>query len=179
MQQTGCPNTVRMLDYRVGNNYTYIILELCTSDLKKLLVANEHKLPEKVCLDILIHILEGFRVLLNKGYIHRDVKPENILIKDNVCKLADYGFTRKMDINRETLKEVCGTPLYMAPQLIYSKEYSSKCDIWSLGIMFYEMIFGFSPWPTRHFDVYKRSIVTRPVSFPYGCEIGVNTKNFI
>lgn len=45
--------------------------------------------------------------------------------------------------------------------------------------MFYEMIFGFSPWPTRHFEVYKRSIVTRPVSFPYKCNIGVHTQNFL
>lgn len=67
----------------------------------------------------------------------------------------------------------------MAPQLLYSKEYSSKCDIWSLGIMFYEMIFGFSPWPTRHLDVYKRCIVSKPVAFPYNCKLGENTKDFI
>lgn len=67
----------------------------------------------------------------------------------------------------------------MAPQLLYSKEYTSKCDIWSLGIMFYEMIFGFSPWPSRHLDVYKRCIVTKPVAFPYNCGIGENTRNFL
>ena len=107
------------------------------------------------------------------------MKPENVLIKNNGYKLADYGFTRRVNVDREVLNEICGTPLYMAPQPLYSKEYSAKCDIWSLGIMFYEMIFGYSPWPTRHFEVYKRSIVTRPVSFPYKCHIGVNTKNFL
>ena len=67
----------------------------------------------------------------------------------------------------------------MAPQLLYSKDYSSKCDIWSLGIMFYEMLFGYSPWPSRHLDVYKRCIVSKPVAFPYNCGIGENTRNFL
>lgn len=64
-----------MIDYKIGKVNTYIVLELCSGDLKKLLEKNGQKLPEDVCVDILIQILEGFKVLLNKGYIHRDVKP--------------------------------------------------------------------------------------------------------
>ena len=92
-----------MYDYRIGRKYTYIILELCETDLKKQLQANGDILPEDVCIEILIQILEGFKVLLNKGYIHRDVKPENVLSKNKLHKLADYGFTRKIDVNREVL----------------------------------------------------------------------------
>ena len=67
----------------------------------------------------------------------------------------------------------------MAPQLLYKKEYTAKCDIWSLGLMFYECIFGYFPWSNRQLDVYKESIVSKPVAFPYKCEIGENTKDFI
>ena len=73
------------------------------------------------------------------------------MIKKNVYKLADFGFTRKLNIKKEQyIDEVCGTPLYMAPQLLFNQKYNQKCDIWSLGLMLYEMIFGFNPWPTRH-----------------------------
>jgi calcium-dependent protein kinase len=67
---------------------------------------------------------------------------------------------------------VCGTPLYMAPQLLFNEKYNDKCDIWSLGLMLYEMIFGYDPWPTRHPEIYKQSIKTKPVSFPYDSNIG-------
>lgn len=65
---------------------------------------------------------QGFKILVGKGYVHRDLKPENILSKQNKYKLADYGFIRKVgNIDFEKLKEICGTPFYMAPQLLYKK----------------------------------------------------------
>lgn len=135
--ETASPHTVQLYEYHIGKIYTYIVLELCNGDLKKLLLENGDKLPEDASIDIFLQVLEGFRVLLEKGYIHRDVKPENVLIKNHICKLADYGFTRKINDDKEVINEVCGTPIYMAPQLLYSKPYTAKCDIWSLGIMFY------------------------------------------
>ena len=60
----------------------------------------------------------------------------------------------------------------MAPQLLYRKEYTAKCDIWSLGLVFYEILFGYSPWCNRHIETYKQSVVNKPVAFPYCCGIG-------
>lgn len=63
--------------------------------------------------------MKGFKILVGKGYIHRDVKPANILVKNNVFKVADFGFATKADIfGRMKMMDVCGTPLYMAPQLL-------------------------------------------------------------
>ena len=179
MRELSSPHTVRMLNYSFGFINTYIILELCNSDLKAQLANNGECFPEERAIKVFLDILEGFKVLVDHSYIHRDVKPENILIKDGTYKVADYGFSKKVSIDHEKIKQICGTPLYMAPQLLYSKEYTSKCDIWSLGLMFYEMIFGYSPWSTRHIDVYKRAIVNKPVAFPYNCQIGQNVKDFI
>jgi len=66
------------------------------------------------------HIMKGMKVLVDKGYIHRDIKPANVLIKQKThYKLADFGFACLADIKgRKKLNDVCGTPLYMAPQLL-------------------------------------------------------------
>lgn len=61
------------------------------------------------------------KVLVDHQYIHRDIKPANVLIKDGVYKIADYGFARKADFyGMSRLDEICGTPIYMAPQLLWN-----------------------------------------------------------
>jgi calcium-dependent protein kinase len=118
-------------------------------------------------------IMKGFSVLVGKGYIHRDVKPANTLIKNKHYKVSDFGFACKADIlGKKKLNDICGTPLYMAPQLLKNEAYTAKSDIWSLALMFYEMIFGYPPWPCRSLKEYMNNIYTKPVSFPFDAKIG-------
>lgn len=82
--------------------------------------------------------------MIKKGYIHRDIKPENVLYKGNCFKIADFGFATKADTNSNVkiFRQSVGTPLYMAPQLLEKQPYTAKSDIWSIGIMAYEMVYG-------------------------------------
>jgi serine/threonine protein kinase len=61
-------------------------------------------------------------------------------------KITDFGFAKKMMNNRQLTGTTLGTPFYMAPQLLKGLKYSSKCDVWSIGVIYYELLFGTHPW---------------------------------
>ena len=79
--------------------------------------------------------------------IHRDIKPENILIKNGVLKLGDFGFCKRLSSNELTQTSL-GSPLYMAPEVLNNDVYSTKADIWSCGIVLYQIFFGECPYGT-------------------------------
>jgi serine/threonine protein kinase len=78
----------------------------------------------------------GYRYLISEGIIHRDLKPANILRVGNKWKISDFGFAVKSRFGFKDRMNV-GTPLYMAPQILRKLAYTTKCDIWSTGIIFY------------------------------------------
>jgi serine/threonine protein kinase len=78
--------------------------------------------------------------------VHRDLKPANILVSKGTYKIADFGLAKYLQDESQLLKTRVGTPFYMAPQILKNERYTSKCDIWSLGIIFYQLLFGTLPW---------------------------------
>lgn len=104
---------------------------------------------EKKAWDALRQIARGFKVLHREGILHRDLKPANILVKNGELKLADFGLAKLTeDAGQQMEHTILGTHLYKSPQLIRHLAYSAKCDVWSLGIIFYELLFGVYPWPS-------------------------------
>lgn len=82
-------------------------------------------------------ILNGFTTLITNGIIHRDIKPENILISNSKLKIADFGFAKVVLSSSQLNKTNVGTPVYMSLQILKGQKYTSKCDVWSLGIVVY------------------------------------------
>lgn len=137
-----------------------MVIELCDCDLRALLNRKGY-LPQDQALQIFTQLMKGFEDLVNHNYVHRDVKPENALVKGNVFKVADFGFATKIDISgHQLLKEQVGTPIYMSPQILHRDPYGAKTDIWSIGMMFYEMLFGKTPWSCRDMYSLLRNIKT-------------------
>ena len=138
-------NILHLCDVISQAQNCYIITEFCDGgSLKEKLI---RAIPDTEALKIYSQIVDGFQALVKKNIIHRDLKPANILFHDYKCKLADFGFSRFVDdFNTSLLKSCVGSPLYMAPQILKRQKYSTKCDIWSLGVILYEMVFGRPPW---------------------------------
>ena len=97
-------------------------------------------------------MLEGMNKLIEKKIIHRDLKFENILIKEKTAKITDFGLAKLLGDELEVESRKCGTPYTMAPEILFhlnpykKASYSVKCDVWSLGILLHEMLYRKHPF---------------------------------
>jgi hypothetical protein len=134
------PNVLELYGYSMDSkDYQYIITEFMEKgSLDNLLYSNKlRNFEDKI--KCLLEIAQGMRFLHEKGIMHRDLKPQNVLVnKDNVCKLCDFGLAKVMN---ETLTVgMIGTWQYMAPEILNeSEKYNEKCDVYSFGIMMHEI----------------------------------------
>ena len=143
------PNIVKIYgSVKTANNF-YLITEYCgEKDLRHNLEAlPEKRMSEEKAWRILIGLIDAVEFIHSKGIIHRDIKAENVLLKDGEAKVADLGSSTFKDITTSYV----GTPLYMAPEVIWKSDidensYGREVDIWSLGILFHELLYGKRPF---------------------------------
>lgn len=102
----------------------------------------EGRLSEDESLILFRKISEGYRVCVQHGIIHRDIKPANVLMSDGVPKLSDFGYCEIIGIQKPKIFYNVGSPSYMSPEAFVVNLYSEKSDVWSLGVLLYEMIVG-------------------------------------
>ena len=100
-------------------------------------------LREKYAIKYLKQIANGLKYLLEKKIIHRDLKPQNILVSNTgTLKITDFGFARYFD-NDILIQTICSESyVYGLPEIMKNKKYDYKSDLWSLGVIFYEMLIG-------------------------------------
>ena len=108
-------------------------------------------LPEAVVQKIAAQLVQALHYLHSNRVVHRDLKPQNILIgSGGLVKLCDFGFARAMSTQSIVLTSIKGTPLYMAPELVREQEYNHTVDLWSLGVILYELFWGAAPFYTNN-----------------------------
>ena len=128
----------------------------------------ESKFSEKKAKFYLIEIILGLEYLHKNNMIYRDLKPENILMDSTGhIKLSDFGLSKILSDNDEKAFTLCGTPQYLAPEIMKEEGYDKNVDWWSLGCFFYEMITGFLPFYIPK-DYLNEKVYEQKVIFPSG-----------
>ena len=95
----------------------------------------------------MVQVLEGLEYLHAHKIIHRDLKLGNLFLTENMqIKIGDFGLATKLDFSGEKKRTICGTPNYIAPEILESKGHSYEVDIWSFGVIIYTLTFGRPPF---------------------------------
>lgn len=116
--------------------------------------------PENQVLDWFTQICLAIKHVHDRKVIHRDLKGQNIfLTKANIIKLGDFGIARVLNNTKDNAKTMIGTPYYLSPEIINGKAYSFKSDIWSLGVVLYEMCALKPPFEAQNLPVLAMKIV--------------------
>jgi eukaryotic-like serine/threonine-protein kinase len=153
MMEVSHPNVVHLFDYFKEGSSSYIVMEYIPGYNLSEFIAKFGKLPVYLASYIAIEVAKGLEYAHSKGIIHRDIKPGNVLISmKGEIKLTDFGIAFKASREDDITKTgtLLGTPSYMSPEQIYSsKDVDSRTDIYSLGVIFYEMLTGIKPFSNQ------------------------------
>lgn len=145
MQELSHDRILKLIDVLMAKRNIYLITELCNGgDLE----ARKKDITVGEALFVVKEIAQAMRYAHKQKVIHRDIKPANILIHNGHVKVADFGLARAVDrpdiMGQYTQQR--GSPLYMSPQVFHGEDYGTKCDVWSLGVLLYELLFKKPPW---------------------------------
>jgi serine/threonine protein kinase len=144
------PNIVNTYDVGREGSLYYIVMELIDGPSLDEIIAADGRLPEPVAIDYAAQVCNGLAFAHRQGLLHRDVKPANILVtKDDVVKLSDFGIARAVSAQTMALTKpglVMGSVYYMSPEQAQSHELHESSDLYSVGVVLYQMLTGDLPF---------------------------------
>jgi MAP/microtubule affinity-regulating kinase len=182
LKQLDNVNVMKLYEVIDTHKYLYLVMEYINgiSLLETIKQDKKHYFEESRAIKIFIQIVKGIIYCQSKNICHRDIKLENILlIKDDNVKIIDFGFAVKT--TKETYQKLfCGTPSYMAPEIVNKEKYIAQySDIWSLGVLFFAMLYGRFPFRAKQQEELFAKINEANVIFPEDIEINDVIKNII
>ncbi|KAI8823385.1 putative calmodulin-dependent protein kinase type 1 [Fimicolochytrium jonesii] len=147
----GHPNIVTLWDYFETPNNLYLVMDLCMGGELFDCICERGSFTEADAAEIVQVVVSAVAYLHDHNIIHRDIKPENLLFKTrNILSdlvIADFGLSKIVaDDKFEGLITVCGTPGYMAPEVIQKKGHGKAVDLWSIGVLAYFLLSGYTPF---------------------------------
>mgnify|MGYP001627219942 CR=1 FL=1 len=162
------PHVIRIYDQGFTDDHAYIAMEYFErGDLRSEMSG---PLPPERALDIVAQIARALEVIHSHGIIHRDLKPENVMLRaDGSVAIADFGVAKSM-LQQDNLHltqtrhgEVVGTPYYLSPEQATGREITPASDLYSLGVMLYEMLTGSRPYSAESLDLLLARHLTAPL----------------
>jgi len=173
-------NIIKLHDIIIDTNseYIYLILDYYKNgDLANFL--KNRSLKEKFTKNYMFQLRDGLKYLIDHSVIHRDLKPQNILLTDDyILKITDFGLARYYN-NDNMITTICGSPLYMAPEILKKKKYSIKSDLWSVGVILYQMLYGTLPYKAKNIISLINEIDTKKINYENNFNISSNCINLI
>ncbi|WP_416375789.1 Stk1 family PASTA domain-containing Ser/Thr kinase [Pseudoclavibacter terrae] len=141
------PNVVNVYDQGDDEVFAYMVMEYIPGITLRDLLHDHHKLTPEQSIDVMDAVLAGLQAAHKLGIVHRDLKPENVLLADDGrIKLSDFGLARAASANTATGQVLLGTIAYLSPELVTKGTADVRSDIYSLGIMLFEMLTGEQPY---------------------------------
>ncbi len=160
------PFVIKFDGFTQDDKYLYLALELINGGELFTYLRGVGRFPVDQARVYIAQIVSIFEYLHSKNIIYRDLKPENILIhKSGYLKLTDFGFAKIVEGRTYTL---CGTPEYLAPEIILNKGHGKPVDWWTCGILLYEMIAGIDPFSDDDPMMVYQKILKGKIKFPSG-----------
>ena len=175
------PNVVKLFGHFEDNNYCYFIMEYISKGNIYGLIPQDKKkrLSTQIVASLIKDVISAVYFLHNMEppIIHRDIKPENVLLAEGmVAKLTDFGWSNYMQED-EKRTTVCGTPIYLAPEIIKEQGHDERVDIWCIGVLLFELITANVPFQGNDIETLKNNILKLKIAWPR--DINLDAKNLI
>ncbi|XP_063969127.1 cGMP-dependent protein kinase 1-like isoform X4 [Lytechinus pictus] len=162
MLESSSPFIVKLFKTFRDKKYIYMLMEVCLGGELWTILRDKGHFDDRTARFCTACVVEAFHYLHSRGVVYRDLKPENLLLDNKgYVKLVDFGFAKKIGFGRKTWT-FCGTPEYVAPEIILNKGHDLSCDYWSLGILIFELLTGNPPFsatdPMKTYNVILKGI---------------------
>lgn len=162
MEESDCQFIVKLYKTFKDRKYLYMLMESCLGGELWTILRDRGNFDDGTTRFYTACVVEAFDYLHSRGIIYRDLKPENLLLDaTGYVKLVDFGFAKKLMVGRKTWT-FCGTPEYVAPEVILNKGHDISADYWSLGVLMFELLTGTPPFtgtdPMKTYNIILKGI---------------------
>ena len=183
MKKLEHPHIISLKETLDTKSTLYLVLEFVPGGELFDAIVEKGNYAEEETADLVRQMLEAIAYCHSQKIAHRDLKPENLLLKSKEAplslKIADFGLSK--DFNDDQLKTACGTPDYVAPEVISGEKYGQQVDIWSIGVITYVLLCGFPPFNEENQKELFDKILNAQYDFPSPewDDVSEEAKNFI
>ncbi|KAK3910588.1 Serine/threonine-protein kinase ULK3 [Frankliniella fusca] len=174
------PHIVNMKDFLYDGRCIYIIMEWCGGGDLSGFIKKRRCLPEPVCRRFLQQLSAALKYLRSHNVCHMDLKPSNLLLgQQQVLKIGDFGFAQYLS-DEDKHNAIRGSPLYMAPEMLLAGKYDARVDLWSVGVIMYECLFGKAPYSSNSFQELSDKIRQKaPIDVPKCASVSAQCRDLL